>query len=416
MASIHCRGIDIGFAGEPGQAVADVILPRNIALLGDDYPGLRPRFAVAEGDAVGAGDLLFTDRRRPELRHVAPAGGIVVEIRCGGRRSLDRLVIALDGREGRRFEVPAPLDRPSLTKLLVESGAWQALKTRPFDDTPVPGSAPEALFVTAIDTRPLAPDSAVVIDRHRDWFAAGLGALPLLANGPVHLCHAAKASVPTVEGVKPAAFSGPHPAGLAGTHIQYLHPVGHGGTVWHIGYQDVIAIGHLLTTGRIWTRRVVALAGDGVRKPCLIETVPGAELRAVCADELIGAPVRLLSGSPLDGRPEHHLARGHIQVTATTQPETGLSASGFAARLRAWLTMGGTAIIPNAAHEPAAPPGILPIPFLRAISVGDSETARRLGALAFGADDMALLSYVDGGRTDFGALLLRTLDDLRETS
>ncbi len=416
MAFTHRRGINVFFAGAPEQAVTDASVPRHIALLGDDYPGLRPRFAVEEGDAVAAGDLLFSDRRKAELRYVAPASGSVVEIRRGGRRSLDRLIIALDGAEGRCFDLPAHLDRGSLTALLVESGAWQGLRTRPFDDTPTPGDGPDALFVTAIDTRPLAPDPAVVIARHQHWFAAGLKALPLLADGPVYLCHRTGTSMPAADGVVAAAFSGPHPAGLAATHIHRLHPVADGGIVWHIGYQDVIAIGHLLETGRLWTRRVVAVAGDGIAAPRLVETVPGADLRALCAGDLRHASARLLSGSPLDGRPENYLARGHLQVTALAEPapEPSGSNGGLAARLRNWLSIAGTAIIPNAAHERAAPAGVVPVPFLRAISIGDTETARRLGALGLGEEDMALLTYVDGGRTDFGALLRRTLDDLRD--
>lgn len=413
MTRKHCRGIDLAIAGQAAQAVLPHPLPRHLALIGEDYPGLRPRFAVTEGARVAAGDVLFADRRRPELRHVAPAGGTVTEIRKGGRQSLDRLVIALDEGEARLFNIPAALDRSSLRELLLASGAWQAFRMRPFEEVPDPASVPDAIFVTAIDTRPLAPDPELVILRHQSLFARGLAVLRLLTDGPVHLCHRAGAGMPAVEGVTLAGFSGPHPAGLAGTHIHYLHPVGAGRSVWHLGYQDVVAIGHLLETGRIWTRRVVALAGDGLCEPRLIETVPGAELRELCGDGLVDAPVRIMTGSPLDGRPDAYLARGHLQVTVERQAREAPAGIGLVARLRAWLSVGGSAIIPNAAHERAAPPGVLPIPFLRAISVGDAETAGRLGALGLAEEDMALLTYVDGGRTDFGALLRRTLDDLR---
>ena len=364
---------------------------------------------------VRAGDPLFTDRRRPELTYVAPASGKVVEIRLGGRRSLDVLAIELDGAAGRAFDVPAALSRETLTALLVASGQWQGLRTRPFDDTPAPGSAPDALFVTAIDTRPFAPDPAAVIERHSGFFRKGLEALRLLSGGMTHLCHAAGTVPPQVEGVTPSAFSGPHPAGLAGTHIHLLHPVGPDRTVWHIGYQDVIAIGHLLETGTIWTRRVVSLAGNGVAAPSLVETAPGCDLAELCAGRTVDAPVRLVAGPRLDGRSEAWLARGHLQATVFAQPRRRAAIpSDLASRLRGWLSMGGDAIIPNAVHERAAPAGILAIPFLRAISVGDIETARKLGALELAEEDMALLTHVDGGGTDFGRLLRRTLDELRQ--
>ncbi|MCO5093580.1 NADH:ubiquinone reductase (Na(+)-transporting) subunit A [Bosea sp. (in: a-proteobacteria)] len=417
MTRTRCRGIDLFFAGQAVQAVVPHPLPRHLALVGEDYPGLRPRFAVSEGDRVAAGDLLFTDRRRPGSRHVAPASGIVAEIRKGGRQSLDRVVIALDEGEARAFAVPAALESATLRALLIESGAWQAIRTRPFDDVPEPEATPDAIFVTAIDTRPLAPDPAVVIARHRAWFARGLKALTHLGAGAVHLCHRAGVEMPAVPDVRPAGFTGPHPAGLAGTHIHYLHPVEAGGAcVWHIGYQEVIAIGHLLETGRIWARRVVALAGDGLSAPRLIETVPGAELRALCGEGLVEGAVRIRSGSPLDGRADAYLARGHLQVTVERQAHGAAAGSGLLARLRTFLAVGGSAIIPNAAHERAAPPGVLPIPLLRALSVGDVETARQLGALGLAEEDMALLSHVDGGRTDFGALLRRALDELRDAA
>lgn len=416
MIDRHCRGIAVHFDGAPEQAIRDRVIPERIALLGEDYRGLRPDFAVAEGDAVAAGDVLFSDRKRPGLRYVAPASGTIMEIRRGGRRSLDRLVIALgrgDEREGRVFDLPPRLTRDSLAALLLESGAWQSLRTRPFDDTPEQQTPPDALFVTAIDTRPLAPDPQVVVLLFRAWFEAGLKALRLLSDGPTYLCKAAGTSFEPVEGVTTVSFSGAHPAGLAGTHIHLLHPVSASEAVWHIGYQDVIAIGHLLETGRIWTRRIVSVAGNGIRKPQLVETVPGADLHQLCAGLRVDGPVRLLSGSPLDGRAESYLARGQLQVTAMAQPAIRSDAmQRMAAEIRSWLSMGGDAIIPNAAHERAAPAGILPIPFLRAISVGDSETACRLGALELAEEDMALLTYVDGGRTDYGALLRRTLDDL----
>lgn len=411
-------GIDLTIGKPPRQSVSQDISCARIALLGEDYRDLRPRFAVEAGAIVQAGDLLFTDRRRPHLRYVAPASGKVAEIRLGGRRALETLVIDVDGQRGCAFNVPEQLSRENLTELLLESGQWQGLKTRPFDDVPVPGSVPDAIFVTAIDTRPLAADPIAIITHYMEFFRKGLSVLRLLSDGKMWLCCAAgtvEAAMPKVEGVETAAFSGPHPAGLAGTHIHKLNPVGQGRTVWHIGYQDVIAIGHLLATGMIWTRRVVALAGQGVSEPELLETMPGCELSELCKGRVIDGPVRLLSGSLLDGRAQPYLSRWHLQVSAQPRhAQKQMFSTGIIERARRWLSIGGDAIIPNAVHERAAPAGVLAIPFLRAISVGDVEAARKLGALELAEEDMALLNHVDGGRTDFARLLRRTLDELRE--
>lgn len=67
-------------------------------------------------------------------------------------------------------------------------------------------------------------------------------------------------------------FSGPHPAGLVGTHIHFLEPVSQTKMVWHVGYQDVIAIGKLFTRGELCTDRIVALAGPQVNQPILLRT------------------------------------------------------------------------------------------------------------------------------------------------
>ncbi|SFZ84530.1 Na+-transporting NADH:ubiquinone oxidoreductase subunit A [Devosia enhydra] len=378
---------------------------------GGDVPRLRPALHITEGTSVAAGDLLITDRIRPEIRIVAPVGGIVRQIVRGARRGVDRLVLAMEDDAKRRFNIPDPLDRPSLVALMIEAGIWPSLRTRPFENVPRSDQKPDALFITAIDTRPLAPDPAAVIAPRREWFDRGASALRHLSTGRTYLCHAAGASLPTPEGVTAAAFSGAHPAGLVGTHIHYLHPVGARGQVWHIGYQDVIALGHLLAKGTIWTRRIVGVAGDGINQPMLVETVPGADIHELTRSVLPAAAVRLMSGSPIDGRIGRYLARGDVQVSVLRHapvPER----RGLTTRAADWLMRGNYAIVPNALHERAAPPGVLAIPFLRAISVGDVETARRLGALELAEDDLALLGHVDCRGGDYGRMLRQVLDHL----
>lgn len=413
------RGADLSFGGVPRQELTEGGAVASVGLLGEDHPGLRPLFAVSEGDVVRAGQVLFVDRRRPEIRTVAPVAGRIAAITRGARRSLDSLVIAVDESAGEAgaeaFDVSGPVTREALVPLLLASGAWQGLRTRPFGKVPDPETVPDALFVTAMDTAPLAPDPAVAIGLFSDWFRAGVEALRHLTEGKTYICHAPGAAVPVVPGTQAARFSGPHPAGLASTHIHYLHPVGASGMVWQIGYQDVIAIGHLLETGRIWTRRVVALAGPAVADPALLLTVPGANLRELAEGRLKTQAARLLSGSPLGGRAEHYLARHDLQVSALPHHAPRPEGKGLVRRLRAFTRGGVPALIPNAAHERVAPARILPVPFLRALGIGDIETARALGALELIEEDMALLSHVEGEGADFGALLRATLNDLEAT-
>ena len=408
-------GFDPWYGAAPDYGAEIAVWPASVALLGQASSRMRPVFSVAEGDRVAAGETLFRDRRRPELHHVAPVAGTVAEIRRGPRRSFEHLVLAVEQGKARDFALPPGLDAETLAALLIEAGLWTSLRTRPFERVPIPGSRPDALFITAIDTRPWAPDPARIITPRAEWFARGAAALRLLSGGKTFLCQKTGADLPRIEGVEAVGFSGPHPAGLVGTHIHRLHPVGAGGVVWHIPYQEVIAIGHLLATGRIWSSRIIGLAGDGVTRPALLETHPGADLHDLCRGRLVEGPVRLLSGSPLGGQAGRYLEAGHVQLSALRhQPAPG--SAGWLAQARDWLVRGSGAILPNTLHERAAPPGILAIPFLRAISVGDVETARELGALELAEEDMALLTHVDGAGTDFGSLLRGVLDALEAAS
>ncbi|SUB73087.1 Na(+)-translocating NADH-quinone reductase subunit A [Pluralibacter gergoviae] len=169
------------------------------------------------------------------------------------------MVIAVDGDESLAFErfdtaELATLSRETVQQQLLASGLWVSLRTRPFSKTPVPGSVPAAIFVTAMDTNPLAADPQPLIAAHRDAFNAGLTVLTRLTDGKVHVCQASGGKLGGHPGgqVTFNEFSGPHPAGLPGTHIHFLEPVSLARQVWHLNYQDVIAIGRLFTEGELF--------------------------------------------------------------------------------------------------------------------------------------------------------------------
>ena len=406
-------GLDLRWEGKPAETIDDEIAIRSVALLGEDYPDLRPVFDVTAGQTVRAGDRLFTDRRRPGLIYTAPVAGKIRAISRGRRRSLDSIVIDIEGDEAVQFERPARPDRAALQSLLTTSGCWQSFRTRPFGRLADPQILPGAIFVTAMDTAPLAGDPAPAIRRYETWFRLGATALRHLTEGSVYICHAAHASLPVPDGTTSVGITGRHPAGLPGTHIHHIHPVGPDRMVWHGGYQDVIGIGCLLDTGRIWSQRVVALTGPGTRNPRHVLAPPGANLSDLFGASLTSPAVQLLSGSPLGGAVEHFLRRYDVQATA--MPRGHPPARSFLTRyLATYAQRFPSPLIPNAAHERAAPCGILPVPFLRAISTGDVETAAKLGALELVEEDLALLSHVDDSGTDFGALLRITLDELEE--
>ena len=318
------KGLDVPISGEPAQRIEAARPVRSVALIGRDYNGMKPTMAVQVGDRVKLGQIVFSDKRNPGVHFTAPAAGVVSAIHRGEQRVLQSLVIDVEGNEEVVFaQYPqsqlAALDAQLVRDNLIQSGLWTALRTRPLSKTPAVDAVPSSIFVTAIDTHPLAADPAVVIAEYPADFASGLQVLSRLAK--VFLCKAEGVSLagedlPQVQG---ESFSGPHPAGLAGTHIHFLDPVSASKSVWSIGYQDVIAIGKLFLTGHLWVERVVALGGPVVEKPRLLRSRLGANLEELCAGELVPGYNRVISGSVLGGRTARgafaYLGRFHQQVS-----------------------------------------------------------------------------------------------------
>jgi len=226
------RGLDLPIAGAPEQVIQDGPVISQVAIIGSDYPGMKPTMAVREGDSVTRGQVLFSDKKNSGVVFTAPAAGKVVAVNRGERRVFQSLVIDVEGDKAEKFASYsaaqlASLDRAEVVDNLVNSGQWVALRTRPYSKVPAIDSAPSSIFVTAMDTNPLAADPAVIIARRSEDFVNGLTLLTRLTEGPVNLCVAPDSVVPgdEVEAVRVVSFSGPHPAGLAGTHIHYLDPV-----------------------------------------------------------------------------------------------------------------------------------------------------------------------------------------------
>jgi len=431
------RGLDVPITGTPVQRIDNAPEPRSVAVIGFDYHGMRPTMEVSEGERVRTGQLLFTDKRTEGVRYTAPATGTVRQINRGPRRVLQSVVIDVEAEEPIEFGRHEPselasLDRSQVVAQLVESGLWTALRTRPYSKVPAIDSAPGALFVTAIDTHPLAADPVVVIAEQREAFLQGLELLSRLTEGRVHVCIAPGAEVPVPAGerFRVSEFSGPHPAGLVGTHIHFLEPASAQRVVWHIGYQDVIAVGRLFVTGQLHTERVVALAGPQVEQPRLVRTRLGADLEQLVAGQLRAGESRIISGSILGGRiargPVAYLGRYHNQVSVLREGRErhllgylspglnrfsvlGIYLSQFTRGRRFDLTTttngSERAMVPVGSYERIMPLDILPTQLLRALIVGDTQTAQGLGALELDEEDLALCTYVCPGKYEYGPIL-----------
>lgn len=409
-------GLDLKVGLSPAGAM-DTKSSSSAAILGRDFPGVKFEVLVDKGTHVVAGEPILRDRHCTDIVFVAPLSGTVAAVNRGAKRALLSMQVVADGGEGAsEFSIPTVLDKDATRRLMLVSGLWTTLRKRPFGHIPDPDAEPNALLVTAIDTEPLAPDPALVIAAHADQFTSGLSALTAICDAPIYLCKASATEIPMGESdrVQAAEFSGPHPAGLPGTHIFSLCPIGFNGSeVWHIGYQDVIALGYLVITGKTWLQRVVTLAGPAVRHPRLLTVPLAAAVDELVAGELEDGPVRVISGSALSG----HTARGaeaflgqrHNQVTVLSEaPTEKPRRNGF----DTWLGGQPGPLVPIADLDRLAPPGILPVPLMRALLVGDVERARDLGALELVEEDLALITYSCPSKNDYGKLLREVLNQL----
>jgi len=381
------------------------------ALLGRDYHGINFELLCEQGDSVKAGSALMRDARRPAIVFTAPVAGSVAKIERGARRRLISLQIELDATSGSTsYTPPGTGDMASLRAFMLESGAWTALRTRPFGKIPDPDGEPAALFVTAMDSEPLAPAPEPIIDTFNTEFRAGVDALAGISDVPLYICHETGCSLPVIESaqVRCMPFAGGLSSGLPGVHINALCPIGFGGgEVWHIGYQDVISLGHLLLGGTAWQERVIAIGGAAVQNPHSMLVPPGASISELLEGELHDGPVQIYSGSAVRGhvvgRGEEYLGAGQRQITVL--PESVIDS-------RAGRQGSAGVLIPNDALEALAPPGIYPVPLMRALQVGDVDRARSLGALELVEEDLALLSHACSSQCDYGLLLRNVLNQL----
>jgi len=393
----------------PGSLDLETRKVTRLALLGGDYRGVNPELLCQPGDEVGAGSALMRDARRPEIQIVAPQSGIVSKIERGARRKLVALHIDVDdGPAVSEFTPPTSSDKQAQRDFMLGTGVWSSLRTRPFGNIPDPAAEPAALFITALDAEPLAPQPAPIIEAFAAEFRAAVNTLSSISSAPLYLCHAPdyKPSCDPSSDAISVAFDGGHSASLPGVHIQALCPIGFGGgEIWHIGYQEVIALGHLLLHGKPWLQRVISLGGDAVDNPRSLLVSAGASIDELLADEVCAGPVQVRLGSVygrLLGAGPAYLAAGQRQLTVARW-EIAQAAND---------DPGYGALIPGDWLEALAPPGIFAVPLLRALQLGDAERARELGALELVEEDLAALSSACVSNSDYGLLLRRVLDQL----
>ena len=436
------KGLDLPIKGQPEQTIALSKDPSTVAILGTDYVGMKPTMEVRVADKVKLGQVLFTDKKNPAIKFTSPGAGEIISIHRGEKRTLLSVVIKLSGNDEVTFNSYSDQQFKELTKeqvveQLLDSGLWVSLRTRPFSKVPDPQTKPNSIFITATDTNPLAPSVDKILEGQERDFANGVNVISLLTDRKIFICKAPKTDVALIDrpNIVVQEFSGPHPAGNVGTHIHSLDPVSRHKTVWHIGLQDVIAIGKLFSTGKIHTERIISLGGPSVKKPRLLKTHIGASTEEILGNELTDGENRVISGSVLSG----FVASGSLGFLGRFHQQISVIPEFRKRQFLGWLNPGlnqfstknivlsslipgkkfkfdtsvygeERAIIPNGGYEKVMPMDIEPLFLLRALAVDDLEDAEALGCLELDEEDLSLCALVCPSKLEFGPMLRRNLN------
>ena len=438
------RGLNIPIVGSPEQKIYEGQKPKTLAVLGTDFKGLKPKMLIAEGDKVKRGTPLFCNKDFPEMVFVSPCMGHVESINRGDRRKLLSVVIAVEdlSDNGINFielnnKITPEVD--FVKKCLLDSGLWSSFLTRPYSKVPPPQSEPSSIFVTAMDTEPLCPDADLIINNSFAAFEEGIKRISLLTNGNVFICKRKDSQI-EIENFKTYEFDGPHPSGLAGTHMHFLDPPSITKTVWSISYQDVISIGKLFLNGFLNIERIISICGPLAKSPRLIKTYLGGSLDDLLKNEFLNNdPCRIISGSVLSGNIAEgklsFLSRYARQVTLIKEDKEKIPFGWIKPQpnkfsvmpvlisalrraklfnLTSNLNGGRRAMVPTGVFETLMPQDFLPTQLLRSLIVMDTDVAQSLGALELDEEDLALVTFACPAKYEYGSALRDSLKKIEK--
>lgn len=439
------KGLDINLKGKADHSVAKVKEPGFYALCPDDFTGVSPKVVVKEQEYVMAGGPLFVDKNHPEVNFVSPVSGVVTSVERGARRKV--LNITVEAAPEQDFEEfgkknPSSMDGKAVLEHLMKAGMFAFIRQRPYDVIADPTVTPRAIFVSAFDTNPLAPDFEFVLKGQEADFQTGLDTLARIARTYLSIgAYQSAAALTQAKNVTVTVFDGPHPAGNVGVQINHIAPVNKGETVWTIDPQAVIFIGRLMNTGRVDLTRTVAVTGSEVLKPAYCRLKVGAMLTGVFAGNVTkGKELRYISGNPLTGRQipaNGFLGAFHSQLTVIPEgsdvhemlgwimPRTNdfsVSRSYFSwlggkskeYTLDARVKGGERHMIMSEEYDRVFPMDILPEYLIKAIIAGDIDRMEALGIYEVAPEDFALCEFVCSSKMELQRIVREGLDMLRK--
>ncbi|MBE6313037.1 MAG: Na(+)-translocating NADH-quinone reductase subunit A [Bacteroidales bacterium] len=432
------RGLDIKLKGCAERKVVDAASCEVVALVPDDFYGIVPKLLVREGDAVKIGTPVFYDKNHPEVKVVSPVCGEVKAVNRGERRKIMSVEIALSGEQNQE-EIDAP--KEDVFKILLETGLFAFFKQRPYDIVADPNAMPKAIFISAFDSAPLAPDYDFVLADEKAYFQKGVDELAKLSE--VYVGVRANSIFADVQNAKVTAFDGPHPAGNVGVQINHLNPINKGEVVWVVNPADVAIIGKYFATGKLDFTRIVALAGSEVKNPCYVRAMLGAPISAVVNGNVNkDRTLRYINGNPLSGvqtAENAYLSAVAHQVTIIPEGDDVNEMLGWIAprfsqfsvsrsyfswlrnlfckqgyTLDARVKGGERHMIMSGEYDSVLPMDILPEYLIKAIIAWDIDKMEALGIYEVAPEDFALCEFVDSSKLELQHIVRKGLDDLRE--
>ena len=437
------NGLDIHLIGEAEKTISE-ITPKQCAIKPADFIGVFPRLSVSEGDAVKVGSPLFINKYRDNILFTSPVSGKVAEVVRGAKRAILEIVIDNDGKdEAIDFGAadPSELSREEIIEKMLKSGVWPVIRQRPYTIIADPAVDPKAIFISAFDTAPLAPDFDLIVHGNGEAFQTGLNALVKLTSGKVHLNINDQAGSSGVftnsKGVQVNRFSGKHPAGNIGTQIAHLDPINKGDVVWFLKPQDVTHIGRFFMKGKVDATRVVALTGSEVIRPHYFKTKLGGSIEEIIRNNLKSENVRCVSGNPLTGRRITGFGyMGFYDSQITVLPEgdqyeffgwilPGFDKHSFSKSFPSYLMPnkkyrvntnyhgGERAFVMTGQFEKVFGWDILPLHLIKAIMIEDIDLMEQLGIYEVDEEDFALCEYIDTSKTEIQEVVRKGLDLMR---
>lgn len=446
------RGLDIPINGKAVESVGTFVHPSEFAMIPDYYHGITPKLLVQEGDVVKAGSPVFFDKQFPDTRFVSPVSGTIKAINRGERRKILNILIENDGKmEYAVIEKPslAGAGSEQLILQLQQAGLWAYVKQRPYDVIANPSVTPKAIFVSAFDTAPLAPNNDFVIGNQMTDFQTGIDVLAKIAPVQLGIRAGKKTPFSTVKNATITEYAGPHPVGNVGIQINHISPVNKGETVYTVNAQDVVCIGRLFNKGIVDLTRTVALTGPSVKAPQYFKLLPGCKLESLLKDKMKGnATHRIISGNVLSG--DKIAGNGYIDPYATQitiieegnethellgwgmprirkfsmsrtflSPllETKLMRKLFGHIRYQWdarLMGGRRAMIMSGEYDKVLPMDIYPEYLFKAMITKDIDKMEALGAYEIAPEDVALCEFVCTSKLPLQQIVRESLDLMKK--